>query len=249
MSASTVVDALSYIAKIPHRTVWDLTMLNTLHGAFPGIHCLLCRGLVVPVLCDRLCTGVETHTVQTQHVLVAIEGILITGEREICRGHRNTHIDTHHTAVGHHLKLAGIVAALSEDDRAVGEGVGIHESNTLLEGLDTLDDSDRSEDLTVTDGHFRCALIQDGGAHKVAVLVLGHCCGGRLQGGFGYRCPQAGGDRRFRAGEKSIGTGEEIWAYAIGDRSAKKDKLKERRFASPFIYLFSYFTASGTRSF
>ena len=64
-------------------------------------------------------TGIEPDAIQSQHVLVAKEGILISGEWEIGRGNRDPHVDADHTAIGQERKLAGVIATLCKDHRAV----------------------------------------------------------------------------------------------------------------------------------
>ena len=57
-------------------------------------------------------TGIEPDAIQSQHVLVAKEGILISGEWEIGRGNRDPHVDADHTAIGQERKLAGVIACV-----------------------------------------------------------------------------------------------------------------------------------------
>lgn len=71
-------------------------------------------------------TGIEAHTVFTKNVKVTAERFLVTGEGEIRRRHRNTNIDSNHSTIGEELKLAGIIATLSENHRSVCKRVCVH---------------------------------------------------------------------------------------------------------------------------
>ena len=107
-------------------------------------------------------------------MLVAEERVLVAGEREIRRGHGDADVDADHAAVGEHFKLAGIVAALRKDGRAVGERVGVHDGQPLFKRLDTLDERDRPKDLALADGHIGRHMVKDRRANEEAVLIARH---------------------------------------------------------------------------
>ena len=140
----------------------------------PGVNGLFAGVFIVPVLGDGLGAGIEAHAVQAKHMLVAEERVLVAGEREIRRGHGDADVDADHAAVGKHFKLAGIVAALRKDGRAVGERVSVHDGQPLFKRLDTLDERDRPKDLARADGHIGRHMVKDRRADEEAVLIARH---------------------------------------------------------------------------
>ena len=118
-------------------------------------------------------TGIEPDAIQSQHVLVAKEGILISGEWEIGRGNRDPHVDADHTAIGQERKLAGVIATLCKDHRAVGKGIRIHNGQPLLKAFHPFHQSDRAKNLPLTDDHLRGYMIQNGRSDKVAAFIAG----------------------------------------------------------------------------
>lgn len=130
--------------------------------------------LVIPVLRDSLGSGIETVTIDAQHMLVSQEGVLVSGEGVVGRRDRDAHIDAYHAAVGAQLELTGIVATLSEDAGAVCKGIGVHDGQTFLKVLDPLDADNRPENFPVAHGHTRLHMIEDRGAKEEAVFISRH---------------------------------------------------------------------------
>ena len=120
---------------------------------------------------DRLELGPEADGVHALHVEVAEEGVLVAGETVDPEGDGDADVDAHHAAVRPQRKLAGIVAALREDARAVGEFVGVHQGDALLEVLHALDAKHGTENLLVADRHAGLDMVEEGGPEVEALLV------------------------------------------------------------------------------
>lgn len=93
---------------------------------------------VIPVLCNRFCPRVKLNTILTQNMQITKEEVFITGKWEVSGRNGNTNIYTHHTTVCQEFELSGVESALSEDDRTVGKGVGIHNGQPFIKVTNTL---------------------------------------------------------------------------------------------------------------
>ncbi len=102
---------------------------------------------------------------------IAEERILMAGEREVSRRHRNTDVDADHAAMGAELKFTGIIAALGEYRRTISKRARVHDRKAFIEILDALDNGYRPEYLTVTYRHFRRYIVKYRRAYEEAVLI------------------------------------------------------------------------------
>lgn len=106
--------------------------------------------LIVPVFCNGLCTGVESHTIFSKYMQITEEGFFVSGEREICSRNRNTYVDTNHTAIGQKLKFSCIISILSKDYGTICKRICIHQRKSFIKIFHSLNQRYRSEDLSVT---------------------------------------------------------------------------------------------------
>jgi len=127
--------------------------------------------LFLPAGSDGLPLGVELNGTLSVEVSGSPHGGLVSGEGEHGKGDGDGEVDTDLTGLNLVLELAGDMAVLGEDGGTVTPLVGVHEVDTFLEGVDTDDAHDGSEDLLVVGSHAGLAVIDDGGTDEVAVGV------------------------------------------------------------------------------
>ena len=107
-------------------------------------------------------------------MLITEERTFIAREGEVGTRNGDTNIDSDHTAIGAKFKFTSIVAALRENDRSIFKRIGIHDCQSFLKILHSLNHSYRSENLTIAHSHTRFNVVENGRSNKVTVLVAGN---------------------------------------------------------------------------
>ena len=99
------------------------------------------------------------------------EGILVSGEWEVCCRNRDTYIDSYHTAICLHSEFTAVISALCKDTGTICKWIGIHDCDAFLIILYSFDTGYRSEDLTVSNCHLRCYMIKNCRSYEESVLI------------------------------------------------------------------------------
>ena len=102
---------------------------------------------------------------------IAEEGILVSGEWEVCCRNRDTNVDSYHTAICLHSEFTAVISALCKDTGTICKWIGIHDCDAFLVILYSFDTGYRSEDLTVSNCHLRCYMIKNCRSYEESVLI------------------------------------------------------------------------------
>ena len=146
-----------------------------LSTSFPCANFSLSGSFIKPVSCNCFCSCEETISVFSKYMQITEEGIFISGEWEICCRNRDTNVDSYHTAICLHSEFTAIISALCKDTGTICKRVGIHDLNSFLIILHTFDTGNRSEDLTISNCHFRCYMIKNRWSYEESVLISWNC--------------------------------------------------------------------------
>lgn len=148
-----------------------MLLLLSLEGWELGSELLSFSGFLLPAGSDGLPLSVESNCTFTVEVGGSPHGGLVSSEGEHWEWDWDWQVDTDLTGLNLGLILTGGVSVLCEDRGTVTPWVGVDKINSLLEGVNTDDVHDWSEDFLLVAFHIGSAVVNDGWSNPVSVWI------------------------------------------------------------------------------
>src|SRR5664280_955354 len=122
---------------------------------------------------DRLQPGVEADALHAVDVGVAEQRLLPPAERVVGHGYRDGDVDPDHPDLHVATEPPGGTPVPGEDRRTVAVGIGVHQVDGLVEGIDPEHRQHRAEDLVPVDLHRRRHPIDQAGPEEEPGIAAG----------------------------------------------------------------------------